>query len=230
MIIIRYFLFILLGMVLAACLTLASSLIWPAPASAATDVWLFYGAGPHGFSQGVDQIAARMRRFAVVHGPYDYRDTQRAFDEIRATPSDHRIVIGGYSCGAASALVVGGSLGSRQVHVLGLQPSLWCGRYPTTSNMRYFAETYGLCWQTLGLGCYQADGASPHATYIERPDRHLKADQDLAYQNDMVLGAYAIADPGRGARTYHRWLRNTTYLFHADPGHIHLWERRGWFQ
>ena len=45
-----------------------------ANAQAATDVWLFYGAGPHGFSQGVDQIAARMRRFATVHGPYDYQE------------------------------------------------------------------------------------------------------------------------------------------------------------
>lgn len=201
-----------------------------APAMSATDVWLFYGAGPHGFSQGVDQIAARMRRFATVHGPYDYQDTQRAFDEIRATPNDHKIILGGYSCGVASALTVGGSLGSRRVHVLGLQPSLWCGRYPTTANMHYFAETYGLCWQTGGLGCYQAEGASPHGVYIERPDRHLKADQDAAYQNDMVLAAGAIADPARRAGAYHRWLRNSTYLFHASPGHIHLWERRGWFQ
>jgi len=195
-----------------------------------TDVWLFYGAGLHGFSQGVDQIASRMRRFANVHGPYDYQETQRAYNEIAATPSNHKIVLGGYSCGAASALVVGGSLGSRRVHVLGLQPSLWCGRYPTTANMHYFAETYGLCWETGGLGCYQAEGPAPHAVYIERPGRHLKSDQDPAYQRDMVLAAAAIANPSRYGRTYHRWLRNSTYLFHAERGHIHLWERRGWFQ
>lgn len=200
------------------------------PSLAGTDVFLFYGAGFHGFSQGVDQIASRMRRFATVHGPYDYRGTQVVYDQIRATPSDHKIVIGGYSCGAASALVVGGSLGSRRVHVLGLQPSLWCGRYPTTANMHVFAESYGLCWETGGLGCYQAEGSSPHGVYIERPGRHLKSDQDPAYQNDMVLAAGSIADPARYGRTYHRWLRNTTYLFHASPGHIHLWERRGWFQ
>ena len=199
------------------------------PAQAATDVWLFYGAGPHILSSGMKQIARRMRHFAVVHGPYDYRETQRAYDEIRATPSDHKIVLGGYSCGAASALVVGGALGTRRVGVLGLQPSLWCGRYPTTSNMHVFAETYGLCWQTGGLGCYQADGAAPHAVYIERPERHLRADNDVRYQNDMVLAADAIADPAAGAQRYHHWLRNSTYLFHASPGHIHLWERRGWF-
>ena len=96
--------------------------------------------------------------------------------------------------------------------------------------MHYFAETYGLCWQTGGLGCYQADGASPHATYIERPDRHLKADQDAAYQNDMVLAARSDSRSARRAGIYHRWLRSSTYLFHASPGHIHLWERRGWFQ
>ena len=76
--------------------------------------------------------------------------------------------------------------------------------------MAYFAETYGLCWETLGLGCYQAEGASPHGTYIERPGRHLKADTDPSYQNDMVLAAKAYADPARYGRTYHRWLRNTT--------------------
>jgi hypothetical protein len=94
--------------------------------------------------------------------------------------------------------------------------------------MRLFAETYGLCWETLGLGCYQAEGPSPHSIYIERPGRHLQADQDIAYQNDMVLAAHAVATGN--PRRYHRWLRNTTYLFHASPGHLHLWERRGWFQ
>jgi hypothetical protein len=203
-----------------------------APAMATTDVWLHYGAGLHGFLQGVDQIAARMRRIpgVVVHGPYDYRDTQRTYNEIVATPTSHRIVIAGYSCGAASALVVGGSLGTRPVHIIGIQPSLWCGRYPTTTNMRLAQDTYGLCWETAGLGCYQFDGASPHHVLIERPGRHLKADQDPSYQNDVVLATRAINDPGHGARLYHRWLRNSTYLFHAQPGHIHLWERRGWFQ
>jgi hypothetical protein len=202
------------------------------PAHAVTDVWLFYGAGLHGFSQGVDQIASRVRRLrgvGTVHGPYDYRDTQRAYDEIRATPSQHKIVIGGYSCGAASALTVGGALGSRRVHILGIQPSLWCGRYPTTPNMVYAQDTYGLCWETLGLGCYQFDGTSPHTVLIERPGRHLKADQDSAYQRDVVLATAAVADPARGGRALHRWLRNSTYLFHASPGHVHLWERRGWF-
>jgi hypothetical protein len=202
------------------------------PALATTEVWLFYGAGFHAFSTGMNQIANRLARTngIIVHGPYDYRDTQRAYNEIRAAPTDHKIVIGGYSCGAASALVTAGAFDhQRNIAVLGLQPSLWCGRYPTTSNMAYFAETYGLCWETLGLGCYQAEGASPHGTYIERPGRHLKADTDPSYQNDMVLAARAYADPARYGRTYHRWLRNTTYLFHASPGHIHLWERRGWF-
>jgi hypothetical protein len=200
------------------------------PALATTDVFLFYGAGFHAFSTGMNQIANRLARTEgiVVHGPYDYRETQLVYDQIRATPSDHKIVLGGYSCGAASSLIVGGSLGSRRVYAFGLQPSLWCGRYPTTSNM-VWAETYGLCWETLGLGCYQADGSSPHSLYVERPFRHLKADTDASYQNDMVLGIRAVSNPDRYAGIYHRWLRNTTYLFHADPGHIHLWERRGWF-
>jgi hypothetical protein len=202
-----------------------------APAKAETDVWLFYGAGPHAFSSGVDTIAARVQRLrGVGHVTVrDYRETQSAYDEIRATPSDRKIVVGGYSCGAASALTVAGAMGSRKVAVIGIQPSLWCGRYPTTPNMVYAQDTYGLCWETGGLGCYQFPDGAQSLTLIERPGRHLKADQDPVYQRDAVLAIGAVADPSRGGPRLQRHLQQTTRVFHSRPAHLHLWEGRGWF-
>src|SRR3974377_451015 len=63
------------------------------PALATTEVWLFYGAGFHAFSTGMNQIASKLARTngIIVHGPYDYRDTQRAYNEIRAAPTDHKV-------------------------------------------------------------------------------------------------------------------------------------------
>lgn len=198
------------------CLPLAIT-----PAHAATDVWLFYGAGPHIFSTGIDTIArwARHTRGVTSVHVSDYRDTQAAYDFLRARPSDHHIVIAGYSCGSNASLVVAGSL-PRTVHLAVLQPSIWCGRYPATQNMRLLQNTYS--YGTLGLGAYTPDGPAARIINIDRRNAHLRGDNDRDSQRDVLAVVTATANPDRRhwwfwnrlfrTTTYQRSRGNTTWL------------------
>src|SRR6516162_11538885 len=130
---------------LLRCMAILLGLIAPtSTANAATDVWLFYGWGPNGWSSGIDQIARRVRTLRGINSVhvYDYRETQRAYNEAIASPHEHSLAFVGYSCGGNAALAVGGSLAhnNRTAHIIALQPSVWCGRYPTTPNMRYVQD------------------------------------------------------------------------------------------
>jgi hypothetical protein len=171
-----------------------------APALAATDVWLFYGWGPDGWSSGIDTIARRVRSLRGVNSVHvmDYRETQRAYDEAVASSHEHLLAFVGYSCGGNAALAVAGSLArnNRAAHVIALQPSIWCGQYGTTSNMRYFQDTWS--GGTFGLGSYMPSGPpAGYTVFVERPNRHGAADTDPIYQRDAVLAVGAVADPSR---------------------------------
>ena len=170
------------------------------PASAATDVWLFYGWGPNGWSSGIDEIARRVRTLRGVNSVhvYDYRETQRAYNEAVASPREHSLAFVGYSCGGNAALAVAGALyhNNRAAYVVALQPSEWCGRYPTTPNIAYFQDSWSP-W-TWGLGSYQPEGPPAHyTTFIERRNPHGAADTDPLYQRDAVFAIGAIADSSR---------------------------------
>lgn len=197
-----------LAEVLLALLVLLLFLL-ATPAHAATDVWLFYGAGPHFFSTGVDAIArwARHTRGVTSVHVSDYRDTQAAYDFLRAQPSDHRIVVGGYSCGSNASLVVAGSL-TRTVHLAILQPSIWCGRYPATGNMRLLQNTYS--FGTLGLGAYTPDGPAQQIINIDRRNAHLRGDNDRDSQRDVLAVVTATADPERRHWWFWNRLHRTT--------------------
>ena len=196
------------------------------PAQAATDVWLFYGWGPNGWSSGIDQIARRVRTLRGVNSVhvYDYRETQRAYNEAAATPHEHSLAFVGYSCGGNAALSVGGALlrNSRTAHIIALQPSVWCGRYATTANMRYFQDSWSS--ETFGLGSYQPEGPPAHYTvFIERPNPHGAADTDPLYQRDAVFAVGAVADPSR-KRLLDRYLaRSAPYVDRQDAQVI--WRR-----
>lgn len=167
------------------------------PAFGATDVWLFYGWGPNGWSSGIDQIARRVRTLRGVNSVhvYDYRETQRAYDEALHAPHEHSVAFVGYSCGGNAALAVGGAL-TRTTHVIALQPSVWCGRYRTTANIHYFQDTWS--GGTFGLGSFQPEGPPAHYTvFVERPNPHGAADTDPLYQRDAVFAVGAVADPSR---------------------------------
>ena len=200
-------------------------LIPSSSARGATDVWLFYGWGPNGWSSGIDQIASKVRQLRNVSSVhvYDYKETQRAYDEARATPADHPLAFVGYSCGGNATLAVGGALANnnRAAHVIALQPSIWCGQYPTTSNMRYFQDTWSA--STGGLGSYQPEGPPAHYTaFVERPNPHGAADTDPVYQRDAVLAVNAVANPSR-RYLLQRHLYATAHVVRQDAAVI-------WFQ
>jgi hypothetical protein len=141
-------------------------------------------------------------------------ETQRVYDEILASSSGDHAVLVGYSCGGNASLAVAQGLArnARSVHVLAVQPSVWCGWYlPTTSNVRYAQDTYGNCIQTLGLGCLQFYGDAYKTVNIYRPDLHLQADTDPNSQRDVVTATYCIANPGR-CGPFIRHLHHTTTL------------------
>lgn len=203
----------------AAALALLLLALSPLSARAAADVWLFYGAGPHGFSTGIDQIARRVRTLRGVETVHvsDYRDTQAAYDFLRQTRSEHSIAIVGYSCGGNASLAVGGALRNnhRPVHVIMLQPSVWCGRYSTTDNMRYVQDTWS--YGTGGLGSYQPEGPpAGYTMFIQRPDRHLYADEDPLYQRDAVFAVGAVADPSRRYLLERHLQRSAPYVDRQD--------------
>jgi hypothetical protein len=193
-------------------------------AQAGTKVWGFRGAGFEGWSEGVDQIAEQARHIPNVISVrvFNYYETQQVFDEIRTTPHGTRVAIYGYSCGANAAVVTANAFtGTRNINeVLGMQPSVWCGGGWTNyinQNVGYQQNTYAPCWQTLGLGCQQWRGGRRSSSQ-ERPQRHLYADEDPAYQQD-VLGAidylanYQVScDPAR-----HR-CHGHTLIVHRAPG------------
>jgi hypothetical protein len=193
-------------MVLAACLTLASSIIWPAPASAQTPtrVWGLYGYGDNwaGTSRGIDEIAEKAREIPGVEfvHVYNYTDTQIVADEIRAAPSETKIVIYGYSCGANSMTVIAHGLdGQRNIDTLaGIQQSWWCGGETLGGNVAFGQMTIGGCVQTLGLGCKKLFGNQSFngiILNIRRNDLHSQADNDPDAQQDVLNAIYETAAP-----------------------------------
>lgn len=207
-----------------AGILLALTTFW-APAWSATDVWVFYGAGPNFLSAGMDVIARRATTLSgvgVVHGPYNYWETQRTHDEMVASQrAGNKTVVVGYSCGGNATLAVAQS--GIPMYALAIQPSLWCGRYQTTANIIYAQDTYGNCVQTWGLGCYQFRGAAQKTVNIYRPDLHLQADDDPNSQNDVLSAIYAIANPGRAGvaiRHLHRTAVITRYNGQSGVWHL----------
>ena len=199
------------------------------PAIGATDVWLFYGWGWTGWSSGIDQIARRARTLRGVNHVtvLPYYSTQIAYDQALSASSHDphlSLVFGGYSCGGNSSISVGGSLAThnnRTVHVIALQPSVWCGRYPATHNM-YLQDTWSS--STLGLGVYQPDpGPTHHTTFIERREPHGDADTDPLYQRDALYAIAAVADPARRAALQRHLTRTAPYVDRQDANAI--WRR-----
>ena len=198
------------------------------PAPAATDVWLFYGAGPHIFSSGINQIARKAKAINGVGrvSTWDYRSTQAVYDQIRASPtSDHKVIVG-YSCGGNAALVIAQSLASSgtPVNILLMQPSVWCGWYlPTTSNVTYAQDTYAGCLQTFGLGCLRIYGSAQRNVNIFRPENHLRADTDPDYQRDVLNAINCIANPSRCGRMRHlpRTADVTLYVGQSNYWNLH---------
>jgi hypothetical protein len=196
------------------------------PAAAATDVWLFYGWGPSGWSAGIDQIARRVRTLRGVNSVhvYPYYETQRAYNEAVATSHEHSLAFVGYSCGGNASLAVAGALAhnNRTAHVIALQPSVWCGRYPTTSNMRYVQDSWS--YGTLGLGSYMPEGPpAGYTTFIQRPEAHGAADTDPWYQRDAVFAVGAVADPSRRWILEHHLQRTAPHVDRQDATVI--WRR-----
>ena len=196
------------------------------PARGAADIWLFYGWGPNGWSSGIDQIARRVRTLRGVNSVhvYDYRETQRAYNEAVATPHEHSLAFVGYSCGGNATLSVGAALANnnRTVHVIALQPSVWCGRYRTTPNMRYVQDTWSP-W-TFGLGSYQPEGPPAHYTvFVQRDNYHGAADTDPLYQRDAVFAVGAVADPSRKWLLERHLQRSAPYVDRQDAQVI--WRR-----
>lgn len=159
-----------------------------------TLVWLMYGMGDNflGSSMGIDQIARKAIHIPGVHAVYirNYWETQRIANEVMASPSNEKIIIGGYSCGANSPTTIAlGLNGHRNVYIVGIQESLWCGGYPLYKNVKAAQETYAGCVITLGFGCkrYQsAPGQNVPIRLIRRPDLHNWADNDPRAQRDVL--------------------------------------------
>jgi hypothetical protein len=182
-------------------------LLLTTPAHAGTRVWLMYGWGDNAFgtSSGIDQIAAQARTIPGVTqvNVRNYWDTTTIYNEVMASPTGDRVVLGGYSCGLNSATVVARGLWQAYRHVstvVGIQQSLWCGGDDLESNVRYGQSTYGRCIRTFGLGCKKLKGAPSfqgHIANIFRPETHPEADNDPYAQRD-VLRAIALTAKRRG--------------------------------
>jgi len=160
----------------------------------------------------MDQVARKARAISgvgTVHGPYRYYETQRAYNEIIASPSSDKVVIVGYSCGGNAAAIVS-QAGGRQMHVLGMQPSIWCGSTEVRSNVPYAQATYS--FGTFGLGAARYWGTAQRIVNINRPDGHLQADNDPNYQNDVLTAIYAIANPSRAHYAINSMARRSEFV------------------
>lgn len=169
-----------------------------------TRVWGLYGYGDNwrGTSSGIDEIAEAARTIPNVEfvHVFNYWQTTEVADEIRASPSDVRIVLFGYSCGANSTTVIAHGLdGQRNIDTIaGIQQSLWCGGDSLGGNVVFGQMTYGGCGQTLGLGCKKLmanQAFNGTILNIRRPARHGAADNDPDYQDDVLDAIYETANP-----------------------------------
>ncbi len=186
-------------------ITIITLFVLSAPASAGnTRVWGLYGYGDnwHGTSRGIDEIAAQARTIPGVEfvHVFNYWQTADVANEILASPSDTKIAIFGYSCGANSMTNIADGLnGQRNIDTLaGIQQSLWCGGEALGGNVIYGQMTYGGCGQTLGLGCKKLiANQSFNGTIlnIRRPDLHSQADNDPDAQQDVLDAIYETAAP-----------------------------------
>ena len=208
------------GSILLICLLIGAASI--RPTKAGTKVWGFRGAGFATWSEGVDQIAEQARHIPNVTSVrvFNYYETQQVYNEIAATPHGTRVAVYGYSCGANASTLIGTAFaGRRNINeVLGMQPSIWCGGSPQlTNNVGFALNVYAPCWSNFGLGCQQWSGAR-RLQQVEHIARHLQADTDPFYQ-EQVLGAidylanYQVScDPAR-----HR-CHGHTLIVHRAPG------------
>lgn len=180
------------------------------PAQAAdTQVWLMYGLGDNAFgsSSGIDVIAARARQIPGVSqvNVRNYWQTTQIYNEVlAAAAAGHRIVIGGYSCGANSATVIARALWQAHVAfatIANIQASKWCGGDALEGNSpRYGQSTYNAdCAATFGLGCQPLEPAPSylgHIVNINRPDSHGYADNDPDAQADVLKAIAATVAYG----------------------------------
>lgn len=189
-----------------AVLAIIFLLVTIATAPAETRVWLMRGMGGNwgGLAPGVDNIAALERRIPGVTSVrvFEYYQTQQIADEIVRTPLRVNVVIGGYSCGANSATVIA-SVMRRPVNVEAIQASTWCGGVPLGAAVARAQETYNpQCLWTFGLGCKKyvaGPGFRGQLLLVNRPDGHLKADDDPDAQADMVRFVRAVEAQKLGA-------------------------------
>ena len=223
-----------------AALTLAIAWLWCTPATAGTRVWLMYGWGDNfaGSSSGIDEIAARARNIpgVVQVNVRNYWDTTTIYNEVLASPSSDRIVLGGYSCGLNSATVVARALwqAGRKAHtVTGIQQSAWCGGDALESNVHYGQSTYNAeCWQTFGLGCKPLEPApsfTGQIVNINRPERHGYADNDPLAQDDVLKAIAATSLYGARPVVPPRPVRDCRWAWSSARGAVAAcqWTTRG---
>jgi len=210
------------------------------PAQAGTRVWLMYGWGDNfaGTSSGIDEIAARARTIpgVVQVNVHNYWDTQTIYNEVMASPTTDRIVLGGYSCGANSATVVARALwqSHRTAHTIAnIQMSLWCGGDALESNVHYGQSTYNAdCRQTWGLGCKPLEPAPSFLgkiVNINRPDSHGAADNDPATQDDVLKAVAATSLYGTRPVLPGRPARDCRFAWSSERGAVAAcrWTTRG---
>jgi len=201
-------------------------MLWSSAAIGASDVVLFYGWGPDGWSAGIDQIARKVRTLRGVDATWvgDYSAVQSAYDWAVARPREHSLACVGYSCGGNSCMNFCGGMHrhNRSCAVIMLQPSQWCGRYyPATPNM-IVQDTWSP-W-TWGLGSWQPEPApARYTTYIERQNPHGAADTNVQYQRDAVFAVGAVADPSRRWLLERHLIRSAPYVDRQDAQAI--WRR-----
>lgn len=205
-------------------------MVWPAHAG--TRVWLMYGWGDNfaGSSSGIDQIAARARNIpgVVAVNVRNYWQTQQIYNEIMATPTSERIVLGGYSCGANSATVIARSLwqsGRTFATIANIQASKWCGGDALEGlSPHYGQSTYNAdCAQTFGLGCLPLTAAPSYAgtiRNINRPDSHGYADDDPATQDDVLKAIAATSLYGTRPVLPPRPERNCRFAWTSERGPV----------
>ena len=209
--------------ILAIC---AYALILSSSAAlAASDVVLFYGWGPDGWSSGIDQIARKVRTLRGVDAIWvgDYSQVQSAYDWAVTRPREHALACVGYSCGGNQCVNFCGGMArhNRSCAVIALQPSQWCGRYPATPNM-IVQDTWSP-W-TWGLGSLQVGGPpARYTTYIERRNPHGAADTDVQYQRDAVYAVGAVADPSRRRLLELHLIRTAPHVDRQDASVV--WRR-----
>jgi hypothetical protein len=165
--------------------------------------WIGYGQGNEAVDDlltlstgGIDRLASRIRLLGVEVDVQRWYDAQEIYDEVRATPPDIKIIIGGTSLAANETPLNASYVYPRKVdYIFGIQPSLLGRKNPIPANVLRARCFVTPLWAPTSLWWFL--GAYSWQLAVGNKITKLKVDKTFASHpgsNDETVQSAIVAD------------------------------------